>query len=56
MGQDKRLCGCLTKSKTHIVLKELHEGMVGKHFVVDITINKILDARYWWPTLFKGYS
>jgi hypothetical protein len=34
-------------------LKELHEGVAGGHVVVDITTNKILDARYWWPTLFK---
>jgi hypothetical protein len=27
--------------------------MVGGHFVVDITKKKILDVRYWWPTLFK---
>jgi hypothetical protein len=44
---------CLTTSKTQIVLKKLHEGMVERHFVVDITIKKILDARYQWPTLFK---
>jgi hypothetical protein len=24
-----------------------------KHFVADITAKKILDASYWWPTLFK---
>jgi hypothetical protein len=24
-----------------------------RHFVVDITVKKILDARYWWATLFK---
>jgi hypothetical protein len=23
------------------------------HFVADITSKKILDAGYWWPTLFK---
>jgi len=26
--------------------------MVG-HFVANITTKKILDARYWWPTLLK---
>jgi hypothetical protein len=54
--QDNILCRCLTTSKAHIVLKELHEGRVGRHFVVDIIVKKILDARYWWLTLFKGYS
>jgi hypothetical protein len=27
--------------------------MVGGHFAADIIINKILDAGYWWQTLFK---
>jgi hypothetical protein len=44
---------CLTTSKAQIVLKELHDGMAKRHFVVDIIAKKILDARYWWPTLFK---
>jgi hypothetical protein len=44
---------CLTTSKAQIVLKELHEGVTGRHFVVNITTKKIMDARYWWPTLFK---
>jgi hypothetical protein len=43
----------LTTSKAHIVLKELHEGMDGKHFVTAIITKKILDAKHWWPTLFK---
>jgi len=43
----------LTTSKAQIILKELHEGMAGKHFVADITPKKILDVRYWWLTLFK---
>jgi hypothetical protein len=34
-------------------LKELHEGVVGEHFVAYIIAKKILDAEYWWPTLFK---
>jgi len=25
----------------------------GGHFTTNITAKKILDARYWWPTLFK---
>jgi hypothetical protein len=33
--------------------KGLHEGVARKHFVVDITIKRILDAGYWWLTLFK---
>ncbi len=53
MGQANRVHKCLTILETQIVLKELHEGVVGGHFVADIIAKKILDARYWWPTLFK---
>jgi hypothetical protein len=53
VGQDNKMCRCLTTSKAKIILKELNEGMVGGHFATNITIKKILDARYWWPTLFK---
>jgi hypothetical protein len=34
-------------------LKELHEKIVGRHFVRNIIGKKILNVRYWWPTLFK---
>jgi hypothetical protein len=27
--------------------------MEGRHFLANINVNKILDAGYWWPTLFK---
>ncbi len=44
MGQDNRLHRCLTALETQIVLKELHEGVVGGHFAIDIIVKKILDA------------
>jgi hypothetical protein len=34
-------------------LKELREGVAGRHFTKNINAKKILDAGYWWPTLFK---
>ncbi len=53
VGQNNIMHKCLTSLEAHIVLKELHEGVAGRNFVADITIKKILDVRYWWPTLFK---
>jgi len=44
----------LTTLEAHIVLKELDERMVGRHFTTDITVKKILDVGYWWPTLFNS--
>jgi hypothetical protein len=43
---------CLTTLETSIILKELHEGVVG-HFATNITTKKFMDAKYWWQTLFK---
>jgi hypothetical protein len=34
-------------------MKELHEGPSKGHFATEITQRKILDARYWWPTMYK---
>ncbi len=53
VGQDNRLHRCLTSLEAHIVIKELHEGVAKRHFVANIIAKKILDAGYWWPTLFK---
>ncbi len=53
VGQDNRLSKYLTTSKAQIVLKELHEGMVGRHFTTNIIAKQILDVNDWWPTLFK---
>jgi hypothetical protein len=53
VGQNNKMYRCLTTLKAHIVLKELHERMVGGHFAIDINAKKILNVRYWKPTLFK---
>jgi len=34
-------------------MTELHKGMGVSHFPIHITITKILDVRYWWPTVHK---
>ncbi len=36
-----------------MVMKELHEGPSGRHFVMEIMQRKILDVGYWWPTMYK---
>jgi hypothetical protein len=46
VGQDNRMHICLTTSKAQFFLKELHEGVVGRHFAIDIIAKKKLDARY----------
>jgi hypothetical protein len=34
-----------------MVLRKLNEGPLGGHFATEIMQRKMLDVRYWWPTL-----
>jgi hypothetical protein len=34
-------------------MRELHEGPLKGHFVIEIMQRKILDVGYWWPTMYK---
>jgi hypothetical protein len=34
-------------------MKKLDEGPLRGHFAIEITQRKILDAKYWWPTMYK---
>jgi hypothetical protein len=56
MGHDNRLKRCLSTIEAQKVMKELHEGVVRKHFAIEITNKKILDARYWWPTMYSDVN
>jgi hypothetical protein len=42
----------MTSIETQMVMKELHEGPLRKHFATKISQRKILDARYWWPIMY----
>ncbi len=53
MGQDNRLQQCLTATKAQMVMKELHEGPLGRHVATEISQRKILDTRYWWSIMYK---
>ncbi len=44
----------MTTIKAQMVMRELHEGPSRGHFAIEITHKKILDARYWWSTMYKN--
>jgi len=46
------LLSCLTKDETDKVLKEFHAGHCGGHLYWKSTADKILRARFYWPSLF----
>jgi len=44
---------CLEKEEAEKVLKYLHNGPTGGHFVGETMAHKILREGYYWPTLFR---
>jgi hypothetical protein len=36
-----------------MVIRELHERPLGRHFATKIMQRKILDVGYLWPTMYK---
>jgi hypothetical protein len=37
-----------------MVMRKMYEGPLGGHCATEITQRKILDAGYWWPTMYKN--
>jgi hypothetical protein len=50
-GQDNKFRFVLQPKQVLTILQELHSGVGGGHFFSDITMRKILNADYWWPTM-----
>jgi len=46
MGQNNKLRQCLITIEVEMVMKELHERPLGRHFAIEIMQRKILDVRY----------
>jgi beta-glucanase (GH16 family) len=53
MSQNNKLQQCLTTTKAHMVMRELHEGPSRGHFAIEVTHKKIFDVRYLWPTMYR---
>ncbi len=52
-GRDGVLRQAIGKRDTSCLLYEFHDGFCGGHFAGRITAEMILQAGYYWPTLFK---
>ena len=52
-GKDSKLRQVISETQARMILKELHKGNASGYFFQDITVRKVLDAGYWWPTLYK---
>jgi hypothetical protein len=53
VNYDGVLLRCLEDEDVDKVMKELHDGPAGGHFVGNTTDHKILRANYYYPTLFR---
>jgi len=47
------LLNCLIKDETNKIMEEFHAGECGGHLYWKSTVNKILRAGYYWPTIFS---
>lgn len=52
-NRDGNLLFCLDVYQAQYVLRELHEGVCGGHFLAKTTTHKILNAGYYWLQVFK---
>jgi hypothetical protein len=43
---------CVNKEEANKLIYELHSGHCGGHFSTHTTAHKILEGRYYWPTIF----
>jgi hypothetical protein len=44
--EDQILRRCLHDNEISVILREMHERVGGRHFLMDIITQKVLDAKY----------
>ena len=44
---------CLSREKVDYVMREVHEGIYGKHSGARLLVHKLIRAGYYWPTMLK---
>jgi hypothetical protein len=53
MGPDEILRRCMTEADHSLIFIEDHEGIAGGHYTGKSTMQKVLRAGLWWPTLHR---
>jgi hypothetical protein len=53
MRPDEILRRCVMEAERLLILTEDHEGIAGGHYVGKETVQKVLRASLWWPTLHR---
>ena len=44
---------CLNSKEANYVIREVHKGVCGNHFGPRSLAHKLIQARYYWPTMQK---
>ena len=52
-GKDDIIRRCALPHEVDSILFQAHDGIAGGHFASELMARKVLQARLWWPTLFK---
>ena len=52
-GVDSVLRHCLTHDEAMVMVNDCHKGVCGGHLYGFSTVQKILRAGYFWPSIFK---
>lgn len=47
------LLKCVDENQADNLLKEMHEGLCGGHYMGKTSAQKILRIGFWWPRIFK---
>ena len=47
------LLKCIDEIESEKILKYMHEGVCGGHYMAKTTAHKILRFGFWWPIIFK---
>ena len=53
MGSDEILCRYVLEHEQKRIIEEVHAGIAGGHYEGIATVQKVLTAGLWWPTVHK---
>ncbi|GKB60391.1 reverse transcriptase domain-containing protein [Tanacetum coccineum] len=57
LNSDQIICRCVFGQEALEILKACHEGPIEGHHSANITAQKVFDAGFFWPTIYKdGYE
>ena len=53
LGPDEILHRYVLEHERNRILEEAHAGIAGGHYIGKLTMQKVLTAGLWWPTVHK---